>query len=108
VTTLDSILTHDFRGVGPVGFVLPEQAWLARFEQGLDYEHFSLDEVTTRRYGNTAVIVAHQHARGDHHGAPIPTDSRVSLVAVNDESGAEWRIATIHYSFIAGTPGAPA
>jgi ketosteroid isomerase-like protein len=108
VSALDALLLDDFLGIGPVGFVLPKHAWLDRFAQGLHYEHLALDEVSTRRYGNTAVIVAHQHTRGDHQGAPTPPDSRVSLVVVSDEHGADWRIASIHYSFIAGPPGGTA
>jgi hypothetical protein len=39
------LLTDDFTGVGPLGFVLPKAAWLARHQQGaLSYEAFGLDE----------------------------------------------------------------
>jgi ketosteroid isomerase-like protein len=107
--TLDALLTDDFVGIGPVGFMLPKEAWLARFSQGLRYEQLNLEEVSTRRYGDAAVIVAHQHAHGDHQGNPTPEDSRVSIVATSDAStDGDWRIAGIHYSFIAAPPGAPA
>ena len=105
VATLDALLTDDFVGIGPVGFTLPKPAWLARFESGLHYDSVDLDEVTTRRYGDAAFVVGHQHATGSFQGQPTPTDLRVGLTLVRD--GGEWRIAAIQNSFIAGTPGTP-
>jgi ketosteroid isomerase-like protein len=103
---LDVLFTDDFVGIGPVGFVLPTAAWVDRFEHGLHYAALSLDEVNTRTYRETAVVVAHQHADGDHHGNPAPADLRLSITPVRD--GPAWRIAGIHHSFIARTPGAAA
>jgi ketosteroid isomerase-like protein len=101
---LGDLLTDDFVGIGPVGFVLPKQAWLSRFAQGLHYDALGLDEVSVRRYGDTAVVIAHQHATGDHQGNPTPPDTRVSFTVVPDDG--EMRIAAIQYSFIAPPPGA--
>jgi len=96
----------DFVGVGPVGFQLSKQAWLQRQTGGdLHYDQLDLDEVATREYGDCAVTVGRWNARGTAQGHPIPQASRVTLVSVKD--GDEWRIAGIHFSFIAGTPGAP-
>jgi ketosteroid isomerase-like protein len=107
VSVLEGLLAADFLGIGPVGFVLGKEAWLARFSQGLQYDELSLDEVSTRRYGDTAVVVAHLHARGHHQNIPTPTDARASIIAVKAGGEGAWRIAGVHYSFIAGTPGAP-
>ena len=101
---LDQLLTDDFVGIGPVGFVLPKDAWLSRFEHGLHYEQLALDEVSTRRYGGTAVVVARQHAVGEHQGSPTPPDTRVSF-AIVPADGAGLRIAGIQYSFMAPAPG---
>jgi hypothetical protein len=35
--TLATLLTDDFSGVGPLGFILPRPAWLDRHRQGLAY-----------------------------------------------------------------------
>jgi ketosteroid isomerase-like protein len=66
-------------------------------------EHLELDEVTTRRYGDCAVTTARRNARGTAQGHALPAATRVTFVAV-DEDG-DWRLSTIHFSFIAGTPG---
>jgi hypothetical protein len=104
--TTDRLLTDDFVGVGPVGFELPKVAWLAR-QTGTDlhYDHLSLDEITTRIYGSSAVTIARWNAQGTARGNPLPEATRVTLVTVDDHG--ERRLASLHFSFIAGTPGAP-
>jgi ketosteroid isomerase-like protein len=102
---LATLLTDDFYGVGPFGFVLPRPAWLDRFRQGLAYEHFSLDEIQVRDYGDIALVTARNRARGSYRGQPIPEAQRITLVIwSNSESP---RLAAGHMSFIAGTPGSP-
>jgi ketosteroid isomerase-like protein len=102
--TLDALLTDDFVGIGPVGFTLDKQAWLSRFDQGLSYDHLELDEVSIRRHGDAAIVVAHQHAQGMARETPTPPDTRVSFVLVPDAD--QVRIAGVQYSFI-GAPLAP-
>jgi len=102
--SLGALLVDDFVGIGPVGFMLPKQAWLSRFEQGLRYERLELDEVSTRRYGDATVVVARQHAVGDHQGNPTPGDTRISFTVVRtDDAGLQ--IAGLHYSFLGQVPG---
>ena len=105
-STLDDLLTDDFVGIGPVGFVLDKPAWLVRFDQGLSYEQLELDEVSVRRHGDAALVVAHQHAVGSHAGNPTPPDTRVSFTMVPDEQDS-LRIAGLQYSFIGPPLGAP-
>jgi ketosteroid isomerase-like protein len=102
---LAGLLTDDFYGVGPLGFVLPRPAWLGRHEQGLDYEAFDLDEVQVHLYGDLGLVIARNNTRGTHRGRPIPEAVRATLVIPAD-SGRR-RLAAIHMSYIAGTPGAP-
>jgi ketosteroid isomerase-like protein len=101
---LDVLLTDDFGGIGPVGFLLPKAPWVDRFEHGLHYAALSLDEVNARTYGETALVVVHQHADGDHQGNPTPADLRLSITLVRE--GPAWRTAGIHHSFMADTAGA--
>jgi ketosteroid isomerase-like protein len=102
---LDRSLVDDFVGVGPLGFLLSKQDWLARFAGGLQYDEFSLDDTHVRSYGDTALVIGQQNQRGSHQGNPIPEAARTTLVLVNRSVG--WRLASIHMSFVAGTPGAP-
>jgi ketosteroid isomerase-like protein len=106
IAFLDANLTDDFVGVGPLGFTLPKPAWLAR-HQGYDlrYETFDLDELDVRSYGPVAVVTARQNTIGTFQGAPVPQALRNTFVLVGD--GQAWRLASLHMSFIAGTPGAP-
>jgi ketosteroid isomerase-like protein len=104
--TLQRCLADDFTGVGPLGFTLSRQEWLARHATGaLKYDTFQLEDVQVRAYGDTVVAIAVQKAGGAYQGNEVPGGLRATLVLVNT-SGA-WRLAGIHMSFIAGTPGAP-
>ena len=102
---LGALLTDDFSGAGPLGFVLTRPAWLGRHRQGLTYEHFVLDEIRVRRYGDVAVVTARNDTRGRYQGHPLPEAVRSTLVIARGPEG--WRLAAIHMSFIAGTPGSP-
>lgn len=105
-TILDQQLTADFYGVGPLGFILPRAAWLARHGQGdLAYAAFSLEEQQSRVLGPVAVVTARNNTRGTYRGRPIPEAARATLVLTRDTGG--WKLAVIHLSFIAGTQGAP-
>jgi len=105
-TALDALLTDDFLGVGPLGFVLPKSIWVQRFDQfGLAYETFDLEELQTRVHGDAALVTARQTARGTAGGQPVPEAVRATLTLVVE--GGSWQLAGIHMSFIAGTPGAP-
>jgi len=104
--TLATLLTDDFVGVGPLGFTLPKPAWVGRHQSGdLTYESFELDEVQTRRHGDAVLITARHNAKGAYRGQPTPEAVRATIALVRDAG--DWQIAGIHFSFIAGTPGAP-
>lgn len=103
---LATLLTEDFTAVGPLGFILPRQSWLARHRNGdLSYQAFTLDEVQVRPLGEAAVVTACNHTRGSYQGHPIPEAVRATLVLVAEAGG--WKLAALHMSFIAGTSGAP-
>jgi ketosteroid isomerase-like protein len=105
-TFLQANLTDDFVGVGPLGFQLPKQAWLARHQgDGLRYETFDLDETEVRTHGSAVIVTARQTAIGTFQGHPVPQVLRDTLLLVREGEG--WQLAGIHMSFIAGTPGAP-
>ena len=103
---LDALLAGDFAGIGPLGFTLPRQAWLARHRSGdLRYDSFYLAEVQTRVYGQAAVVTARTNSPGSYQGHPIPEATRATLVLISEDG--TWRLAAVHLSFIVGTAGAP-
>jgi ketosteroid isomerase-like protein len=103
---LEVNLSDDFVGVGPLGFDLPKAAWLARHQGGdLRYDTFDLDDVTVRKHGPVAIVIARQSAVGTFQGHPLPQVLRDTLLLA--ERDGEWQLAGIHMSFVAGTEGAP-
>lgn len=106
VEQLEQQLDDDFVGVGPLGFVLSKQDWLMRFSHGLTYDGFSLEGTQVRRDGDTAIVIGTQNQSGSMQGNPLPFSSVRSTLVLRYRPGG-WRLASIHMSFIAGTPGAP-
>ena len=102
---LGELLTADFAGIGPLGFALPKAAWVGRHDQDLRYDAFDVDEIQVRTYGDVAVAVAQDTQRGTAFGNAVPEALRTTHVLVRQAGN--WRLASLHMSFIAGTPGAP-
>jgi ketosteroid isomerase-like protein len=104
--SLDTLLTDDFTAVGPLGFILPKAAWLARHRGGdLRYQAFTVDDPVVRHLGPVAVVTATNNTEASYQGHPVPGTLRVTLVLTG--AGRGWQLAADHMSFVAGTPGAP-
>ena len=103
-TTLESIVTDDFRLVGPFGFVLDRQQWLDRYDSG-DFATTALTwhDVEIREYGDTAVSIGTQTQEAAYKGTPSNGDFRISHVFVRRDG--EWLIAGIQLSLT--SPPAP-
>lgn len=104
---LKEILADDFVGVGPRGFMLTREQWLARHEaRNLKYESFQLDEVQVRLYGDAAVAVCRQSAEGvyeDENGRyDIHEQFRATLIVVKQQG--RWLLAGLQLSPILGRP----
>jgi ketosteroid isomerase-like protein len=94
---LADLLTGDFVGVGPLGFVLGKQAWLDRYSSGaLVHEKFAWHDVTVRQYGDTAVAVGIEESAGSYSGHPITSRCRGTQILVR--SGGTWQLAGVHLS----------
>ncbi len=90
-------LADDFIAVGPRGFMLTKDQWIARYQSG-DLKHDSLEwsDATPRVYGETAVVIGRQTAQGSYQGHPIGGAFRTTLIFIRQDG--EWRIASLHLS----------
>ena len=100
---LESTLTDDFIGIGPLGFMLTKQEWLARLRSGdLKYESFNLDEVKVRVYNDAAILIGRQVQKAAYRGNPIQGQFRITLVFVQLQG--QWRLASLQLSTIGQPP----
>jgi len=100
---LEKCLSDDFVGVGPLGFLLTKQEWLARHQSGdLKYESFSLDEVKVRMYNEAAILIGRQVQNAAYRGNSIQGQFRTTLVFVQQQG--QWRLASLQLSTIGQPP----
>lgn len=101
VDVLGTMLAEDFIGVGPHGFLLPREAWLARHRSGdLRYAALAWGDLTVRAYGDTLVAIGRQEARGTYQGHDTSGQLRGTLIWARQ--GEAWRLAGLQYSPLAG------
>ena len=99
---LANLLVDDFIGIGPLGFLLTRQEWLARHQSGdLKYQSFSLDEVKVRVYNDAAILIGRQAQNAAYRGNSIPGQFRITLVFVQQ---GQWRLANLQLSSIGQPP----
>jgi ketosteroid isomerase-like protein len=97
---LESTLADDFIGIGPLGFMLTKQEWLARHTSGdLKYESFNLDEVKVRVYNDAAILTGRRVQNAAYRGNSIQRQFRTTLVFVQRQG--QWRLASLHLSPLA-------
>ncbi len=102
-TFLESTLADDFIGIGPLGFMLTRQEWLARHTSGdLKYESFNLDEVKVRMYNEAAILTGRQVQNAAYRGNSIQGQFRTTLVFVQQQG--QWRLASLQLSAIGQPP----
>jgi uncharacterized protein (TIGR02246 family) len=101
---LDELLADDFVGVGPLGFVLGREQWLARFGNGLENRAFAVQDVQVREYGTAAVVVGVLAQETSFQGNDNSGRFRLSLVAVRPAD--RWLLANAHIGMLqpAGPP----
>jgi len=100
---MERLLTDDFVGIGPRGFMLSKAEWLQRQTSGdLKHEAFQLDDTHVRLYGAAAVVTGRETETGTYRDQPIGGDYRTTLIFVQQQG--RWLLAGIHLSPIAGPP----
>jgi ketosteroid isomerase-like protein len=95
--TLASLVTDDFRLVGPFGFVLDKTQWLDRYRSG-DFitNELSWHDIETRHYGDAVVTTGTQTQQAAYKGTPSNGDFRVTHIFVRHNDA--WIIANIQLS----------
>jgi hypothetical protein len=118
--TLDGLLDGGFAGVGPFGFILTRDQWLARFTNGLVNRSFTVTDLQVRDYGTTAVGIGVLAQETSWQGSDNSGRFRVTLVAVQadggqadggqadgGQAGEGWRLAHVHIGPLQAPPGRP-
>jgi Domain of unknown function (DUF4440) len=113
--TLDGLLDGGFAGVGPFGFILTRDQWLARFTNGLVNRSFTVTDLQVRDYGTTAVGIGVLTQETSWQGSDNSGRFRVTLVAVQADGGQAdgaqagegWRLAHVHIGPLQAPPGRP-
>ncbi|MFB9685263.1 nuclear transport factor 2 family protein [Amycolatopsis plumensis] len=102
---LAGLATEGFRLVGPLGFVLDREQWLARYRDGgLVTEKLAWSGVEVRGFGGTAIAIGVHEQVATHRGNPVNGRFRATHVLVREDD--RWRLAGIHLSPI-GAPFVP-
>jgi hypothetical protein len=97
---LATMLTDDFTGIGPSGFMLSKQDWLTRHGP-LKYQRLELTDVKTRTYGEAVVAVGTQTQEATYNESPVPATLRTSIVLIRAED--TWKITNVHFSNLRST-----
>ena len=103
VAFLEQTLTDDFVGVGPLGFLLSKQQWLARHQSGeMKYTVHALDETQARAYDGAALVIGRLTQEATYQGNPINAQLRTTLVFIHQDG--QWRLAGLQFSPIGQPP----
>jgi ketosteroid isomerase-like protein len=103
--TLDGLLDGEFAGVGPFGFILTRDQWLARFANGLVNRSFTVTDLQVRDYGSAVVGIGVLVQETSWQGNDNSGRFRVTLVAVRADD--RWRLAHVHIGPLQAPPGRP-
>lgn len=97
---LDNLLTDDYIGIGPFGFLLDKRQWLERHQSGdLKYSSFTWNDPQIRVYDDAAVVIGAQTAKATHQGQEVPFDTlRTTHIFVRQDGG--WQLAGMQMSLM--------
>jgi|SRR4051812_39248354 uncharacterized protein (TIGR02246 family) len=104
---LERVTTDDFHVVGPVGFVLDRDQWVARYRDGaFAASELAYTDAAVRIHGDAAVSIGVHTQKATHQGNPVDGSFRATHVAVREDG--RWLLAGMHLSPIGGpSPFAP-
>ena len=102
---LDGQLAGEFAGVGPFGFILTRDQWLARFTNGLVNRSFTVTDLQVRDYGTAAAGIGVLAQETSWQGNDNSGRFRVTLMAVRADEG--WLLAQVHIGPLQAPPERP-
>lgn len=94
--SLDALLTEDFRGIGPHGFVLDRTQWLARFQDDFSVTDLRISDVEVREHGDVAMLVGLQTQAATYRGHPSHGRFRLSMTLHRRDT--QWRVLGVQLS----------
>ena len=106
VPALTTMSTDDFTLVGPAGFVLTKQQWLAGYSSGaLAVQSLEWSDVQVREYGDIAVAIGVRTQEATYQGRPAGGRFRGTHIAHRAPDG-RWLVAGVHLSPMVAPPAA--
>lgn len=100
---LETALTEDFVGVGPLGFMLSKRDWLNRYQSGaFHYEALSLEDTKMRFYEDAAVVIGQQVQQAQRLSQEVQGRFRITLILIGQ---GRIKLAGVHLSPIAQARG---
>lgn len=101
LAALDVLLDDEFRGDGPLGFVLTKEQWLDRYRRGdLTNEAFTWSDTRIRIHGETAVATGTQAQTANYQGRDCSGWFRGTLVGVHGDG--RWTIVNLQLGSLDG------
>ncbi len=101
--TLDELLDADFACVGPLGFILNKEQYLASRRSGdLKHEAFAWQDVHVRVYGDAAVAIGSQTQKTNYQRHDASGQFRATQVFARKADG--WVMVSLHLSPIGQRP----
>jgi hypothetical protein len=105
VAFLDRTVVDDYILIGPRGFMLNKEQWLARYKTGaLQTGANERDQVQLRIYGNAAIMTARETVTGSYEGHEFHNQLRSTNVFV--KRNGRWLLAHTQLSPIVEAPRA--
>lgn len=102
-SALNELLDEDFVCVGPLGFMLDKEQYLAGRRSGdLKHEAFEWKDPQVRVYGNASIAIGVQVQKTTYQGHDASGQFRVTQVFARKPGG--WVLAGLHLSPIAQPP----
>lgn len=103
LTVLEKTLADDFVGVGPLGFLLSKQEWLARHQAGdMKYSVHTFDDARARVCDGAAIVIGRLTQEATYRGNPVNAQLRTTLIFIQQEG--QWRLAGLQFSNIGQPP----